>query len=220
MWLSKYRTLGGCLTILVACRATDGSRRSADLQLSTCVAYATRAPEDSISSTAHGLSVVADLDCDGRRESIDIRNATGDDRTFPLLVVESATLAGTLAMMTDETPEIAVLGDLDGDGVRDAVFTVVDESTIFSRVILFTSGGPRRPKLDRSLDWRQFQYIRDEYTPQACIASAFPTIERVGGRNALRLPYGGYGGASEAPCGDMNIAFLEVTNGVLTLRRD
>jgi hypothetical protein len=210
----KQWSLSVFVLSLVSCRATNGDVDA------RCAPYVVGSVDDSISRNAQGLLVSADLDCDGKRESIEIRNFADAGRVFPRIAVESATLAGTLAMETDQPPTNAVLGDLDGDGVRDAVFTLVNESTVFSRVVLFTSDGPRRPQPDDSLDWRRFQYIRDENTPEACLAMALPTIEPVEGGNAIRLPYGEYGDERESQCGEMHVAFLEVTNGVLTLRRD
>jgi hypothetical protein len=108
---------------------------------------------------------------------------------------------------------LIAVGDLDGDGIRDLVLTVVDESTVFTDVVLVTSGGPREPQRDASVDWRRLQFVLDEMTSKDCLRTVLPRIEATQSRGAvLLLPYGH---AEDGSC-KPDVARLGFRKGVLT----
>lgn len=203
--------LGG-VSVLMACQDTPDLRR----QGGSCERYSI-APEGGVTQDQGGFTITSDLDCDGRDETIAIRYSTQSGVTAPTIAVESPTMSGTHAMILDRPPQHAVIGDLDGDGLRDIVFSLVTESTVFTRVILFAKDGPYAAPQDRAIDWRVLQYIHDENTPQECISSALPSIERIGEQSVIRLPYGAYTRDVGSSCGQ-ETALLLMANGQLTTR--
>lgn len=182
-----------------------------------CEPFALGLAADTISYQGGSLRIVADLDCNGDVDTVTVGYAVRGQQQVPVVAVGGQTLPGAAALSVDEPPQHAVLGDLDGDGIRDAVLTLVDESSVFSTVVLMTRSGPALAKKDPAVDWRRMQYLIDEMTPLECIQLALPTVERFNASAAIAWPTGASAPATQASCGQLRRTLAEMKGGVLTL---
>lgn len=199
-----------CTSIaLIACGA--GSGKSARDRAS-CPPYTATLTTDSVTEDGH--RALLDLDCSGQRDTVEISDTVSGDTVFPRIAVRGRALHGGLRLIFDQLPRLIAVGDLDGDGIRDLVLTVVDESTVFTDVVLLTADGPKEPQRDPSIDWRGLQFVLDEMTPKDCLKSVLPRIDaRRPGTAVLLLPYG-Y--ARNGSCKRVDVARLGFRKGVLT----
>lgn len=183
----------------------------------TCAPFALGVEADAISSQDGSLRIVADLDCDGTADTVTVDYAVRGQHQVPVVAVGGQTLAGAVALSVDQPPQHAVLGDLDGDGIRDAVLTLVDESSVYSTVVLMTRMGPALAKKDPAIDWRGMQYLIDEMTPPECIRMALPKVERFDASAAIAWPTGASATATQPSCGQLRRTLAKMKGGVLTV---
>lgn len=163
--------------------------------------------------------LVADLDCDGLRDSSRIsRVAEGEDVGLPQLVVVLDGSRMQFTLVTDGLPRIVHAGDLDGDGVMDLLLANADESvSIWPTVVLVTADSIRVPHGLIAMGVYQYDPVLE---PDCDYRDLLPELER-GSDGKLLISWIRTRTTIHGPATNCHApprAHWEVTDGQLRLR--
>lgn len=113
-----------------------------------------------------------DLECDGIVDSITVSRVNVVGVAVAQLRVGDR--APYLFRNLDGVPTLVEAVDIDGDGVRDLLLALIDESTVLPLLVRVTSSEMRQFD-EGALDWRQLQYVWAEGDDQdSCLAMVAP----------------------------------------------
>jgi len=153
---------------------------------------------DTVKSDGH--HAVADLDCDGQPENIQVTWSEQNEQKLPQIVIAGAHRSLQTRLMLDGLPQLVAFGDLNGDGLRDALLAIVDESTIYPIVVLTKRDTLLVPVDAPTLDRRGLQYLWDEQgVLEQCIPQLLPRFSIAGGNRAA-IVVASNGAQSDTSC--------------------
>lgn len=167
---------------ILACdaRSRDASANVAAQQQARCdVSEAVLFPPGSTSGAV-------DMDCDGVVDSVSLTRVDLDG-----VLVSQVTIGGRAPyrfLALDGLPTLSEAVDMDGDGMRDLLLVLVDESTVLPLLLRVTATAAR-PFDESKLDWRQLQYVWSAQDDQdSCTSVVAPrTHVDAEGRRYLRV---------------------------------
>jgi hypothetical protein len=192
---------------LVACGAgSAGCRPAVSTSSIACPAVEKRDTATTV--------VAVDLDCDGGEDTVRVVwMKTGVQR--PALVVAGAHLKDTLLLDVEGTlPDVLAFGDLQGDGTRDVLLALADESTVLPVVVLVSRDGLRAatPAPTLAGPSLQFRWDSSEAEP-GCLERLLPRLEARPGRTPAVVA--AVGSAEEHGCASPPTVTLEVRRDTL-----
>lgn len=175
--------------------------------------HAAPSAEDSIAQG--GLNASVDLDCDGSPETLSVYWTDQDGLTRPQVAIGGSALSGAVVLPIEGLPQFVTFGDLTGNGFRDLVLALVDESVVMVQVVLVSPQGLQLARLSENLSWRDLQYLWDpEAIQQGCEDVILPQVEIAESTSAqLVIAHGDW--SENHHCLDPQRTRLQVVNGML-----
>jgi hypothetical protein len=155
-------------------------------------------------------SGTVDLNCDGAADSISISRVESAGVLVSQVTVGAR--APYLFRALDGLPHLLEAVDIDGDGTRDLVLALIDESTVLP-LLLRVTDADTRPFGESKINWRQLQYAwsaNDDQDSCRSIVTPRTQIDSQGFRYLrLRAALG------NIPCDQAPSIALVVRNGEL-----
>lgn len=191
---------------ILACdaRSRDASANAAGQQQERCdVSEAVLFPPGSRAGAV-------DMDCDGVVDSISLARVDLDGVLLSQATIGRRTPYRFRAL--DGLPTLSEAVDLDGDGMRDLLLALVDESTVLP-LLLRVTATDARPFDESKLDWRQLQYVWSAQDDQDSCTSVVAPRTHVDseGRRYVRVRVA----AGDVSCNQAPSVALIVRNGEL-----
>lgn len=151
-----------------------------------------------------------DMDCDGVVDSVSLARVDLDG-----VLVSQATIGGRTPYRfreLDGLPTLSEAIDMDGDGMRDLLLVLVDESTVLP-LLLRVTATDARPFDESGLDWRRLQYVWSAQDNQDLCTSVVAPRTHVDteGRRYVQVR----AAAGDVPCDQAPSVALAVRNGKL-----
>lgn len=200
------RSTGVALLVLGLGLGSGGCRPAESAPAIACPAVETRDTTTAV--------VAVDLDCDGGADTVRVVWVDAGDQRLAL-VVAGAQLRDTVLLDVEGTlPDVLAFGDVQGDGTRDVLLALADESTVLPLVVLVSKEGLREAALSPELSARdlQFRWDSSEAEP-GCLERLLPRLVARPGRTPAVVA--AIGSAEEHGCASPPTVTLEVRRDTL-----
>jgi hypothetical protein len=128
--------------------------------------------------SADGRRAIADFDGDSSPDTLVVERVQSPGLLESRIAIRGS-LRAELTVGGDNFPEILGVGDLNHDGLQDALLADVDESSVWSGVLLVSRSALRFAPLESSTPAGTMSYLWDTTEDHhRCLASVLPRIER------------------------------------------